>query len=61
MLALISLETNTTKVKKMNGGLFIQINIEATKISSDWYLWITHLLDNLPNNKEEKYTWQKSI
>ena len=34
-------------------------NIEATKISSDWYLWIHHTVDKIPDRKETKYPWQK--
>ena len=29
-------------------------NIEATKITSDWYLWIHHTIDKVPNLKENK-------
>ena len=34
-------------------------DIEATKITSDWYLWIHHTIDNIPNYKDKKYSWQK--
>jgi NADH:ubiquinone oxidoreductase subunit len=34
-------------------------NIESTKISSDWYLWIHHTIDKTPDNNEKKYLWQK--
>ena len=34
-------------------------NIEATKITSDWYLWIHHTIDKVPNLKENKHSWQK--
>ena len=34
-------------------------SIEATKITTDWYLWMHHTIDKVPNNKENKYTWQK--
>ena len=34
-------------------------NIEATKITSDWYLWMHHTINNIPNDNEEKYIWQK--
>ena len=33
--------------------------IEATKISSDWYLWIHHTVNKTPDSKETKYSWQK--
>ena len=34
-------------------------NVEATKITSDWYLWIHHTIDKIPNSKNPKYSWQK--
>jgi len=34
-------------------------NIEATKITSEWYLWMHHTIDKVPDLKENKYTWQK--
>ena len=35
--------------------------IEATKINSDWYLWIHHTIDKIPDDKDKKkYLWQKS-
>ena len=34
-------------------------NIEATKITSDWYLWIHHTIDKIPEKKNLKFSWQK--
>ena len=35
-------------------------NVEATKITSDWFLWMHHTIDKVPNDKElQKYSWQK--
>ena len=34
-------------------------NIEATKISSDWYLWIHHTVDKIPDRQETNLPWQK--
>jgi NADH dehydrogenase len=38
-------------------------DIEATKITSDWFLWMHHTIDKFPSNnnidKEKKYLWQK--
>ena len=34
-------------------------NVEATKITSDWFLWMHHTIDKIPNDNEEKYIWQK--
>ena len=36
-------------------------NIEATRITSDWYLWIHHTIDKVPNKSETKYKWQKTF
>jgi len=34
--------------------------VEATKITSDWYLWIHHTIDKIPSqNENKKYSWQK--
>ena len=36
-------------------------NVEATKITSDWYLWIHHTIDKIPDEKDDrKYLWQKN-
>ena len=34
-------------------------NIEATKITSDWFMWMHHTVDKAPNKLEKKYIWQK--
>ena len=34
-------------------------NIEATKITSEWYLWMHHTIDKIPNKTDAKYSWQK--
>ena len=36
-------------------------NIEATKISSEWYLWMHHTIDKLPDTKELKNIPGKKI
>ena len=34
--------------------------IESTKITSDWFLWIHHTIDSIPDkNIDKKYSWQK--
>ena len=33
--------------------------IAATKSTSDWYLWMHHTIDKIPDNKDNKYSWQK--
>ena len=45
--------------KKNERWVIYANNIEATKITSDWYLWIHHTIDKIPNPKENKYSWQK--
>ena len=34
-------------------------NIEATKITSDWFLWMHHTIDKIPIQNQNKYLWQK--
>ena len=34
-------------------------DIEATKITSEWYLWIHHTIDKIPEGKQSKFSWQK--
>ena len=34
-------------------------NIEATKITADWYLWIHHTTDRIPDKSDTKFKWQK--
>ena len=39
----------------------IYSNIEATKITSDWYLWIHHTIDKIPENKTKNIHGKKNI
>ena len=49
------------KSKKNERWVIYSENIEATKITSDWYLWIHHTIDKIPEEKDKsKYSWQKS-
>ena len=34
-------------------------NIEASKITSDWFLWIHHTINEIPSSSKKKYLWQK--
>ena len=46
--------------KKNERWVVYSKNIEATKITSDWFLWIHHTTDKIPDNKKNiKYSWQK--
>ena len=48
------------KSKQNERWVIYSNNIEATQISSDWYLWMHHTVDKTPNNnKKKKYLWQK--
>ena len=35
-------------------------DIEASKITNDWYLWMHHTVDEIPNLKNKKYLWEKT-
>tara|TARA_B100001057_G_scaffold387380_1_gene394542 strand:+ start:93 stop:443 length:351 start_codon:yes stop_codon:yes gene_type:complete len=45
--------------KKKDRWVVYANNIEATKITSNWYLWMHHTIDKIPDNKDTKYSWQK--
>ena len=48
------------KNKKNKRWVIYSGNIEATKITSDWYLWMHHTIDKIPEDKDKKkYSWQK--
>ena len=46
------------KSKKNERWVIYSKNIEATRITSDWYLWMHHTIDN-SNNKDKKYSAKK--
>ena len=49
------------KNKKDERWVIYSNDIEATKITSDWYLWMHHTIDKIPVEKEKKkYVWQKN-
>ena len=45
--------------KKNERWIVYAKNIEATKITSDWYLWMHHTIDKIPDSKDVKHIWQK--
>ena len=47
------------KNKKDDRWVIYKSDIEATKITSDWFLWMHHTIDKIPNENEKKYLWQK--
>ena len=48
------------KSKQNESWVIYSNNIEATKITSDWFMWMHHTIDKIPNNNEKKYNWQKN-
>ena len=49
------------KNKRNEWWVIYSSEIEATKITSDWYLWMHHTVDKIPDNKlEKKHQWQKN-
>jgi|TARA_B110000902_G_C13862262_1_gene419540 NADH:ubiquinone oxidoreductase subunit len=44
--------------KKNERWVVYQDNIEASKITSEWFLWMHHTINETPKGKE-KYLWQK--
>ena len=56
----MNLEINIIKTKKMKDGSFMPKDIEATKITSDWFLWMHHTVNEIPSKYFKKYNWQKS-
>ena len=47
------------KNKKDERWIVYAKNIEASKINTDWYLWMHHTVNEVPKLKENKYLWQK--
>tara|TARA_B100000427_G_scaffold249603_1_gene212770 strand:+ start:478 stop:837 length:360 start_codon:yes stop_codon:yes gene_type:complete len=48
------------KSKKDERWVVYSNNVEASRITSDWYLWIHHTVNEIPDHDEKnKYSWQK--
>ena len=47
------------KSKKDERWVVYGKNIEATKISADWYLWMHHTINKIPEYKDQKFPWHK--
>ncbi len=49
------------KNKKNDRWVIYNNDVEATKIDSDWYLWMHHTIDKIPESEknDKKYLWQK--
>ena len=48
------------KNKKDERWVIYARDIEATKITSDWFLWMHHTVNEIPSDSIKKYNWQKS-
>ena len=35
-------------------------DVEASKITSEWFLWIHHTINEIPKADAKKYLWQKN-
>ena len=47
------------KNKKDERWVIYKSNVEASKITSDWYLWIHHTINEIPKDNKKNYPWQK--
>ncbi len=47
------------KNKKDERWVVYSKNIDASKITSDWFLWMHHTINEPPNDQKNKYSWQK--
>lgn len=47
------------KNKKDDRWVIYRNNVEASKITSEWFLWMHHTLNEPPKSKKKKYLWQK--
>ena len=45
--------------KKGERWVIYSSDVEASKITSEWFLWMHHTVDKVPVNDEKKYFWQK--
>tara|TARA_B110000971_G_scaffold121386_1_gene124325 strand:- start:556 stop:915 length:360 start_codon:yes stop_codon:yes gene_type:complete len=48
------------KNKKDERWVVYQDNVEASKITSEWFLWIHHTVNEVPVSTKSKYLWQKN-
>ena len=47
------------KSKNNQRWVIYKDNIEASKITSEWFIWMHHTINEIPNKQKEKYLWQK--
>ena len=48
------------KNKKNQRWVVYRNEVEATKITADWYHWIHYTNDKIPSANDKKFSWQKS-
>ena len=48
------------KSKNDERWVVYQDNVEASKITSEWFLWMHHTINEPPKNSNKKYLWQKN-
>ena len=48
------------KNKKDDRWVIYKSDIEATKITSDWFLWMHHTINDIPSDPQKKFSWQKN-
>ena len=46
--------------KKGKRWVIYENTVEATRIESEWFLWIHHTTDEIPKNNTKKHLWQKN-
>ena len=47
------------KNKKDDRWVIYSKDVEATRITSDWFLWIHHTINEVPKEEAAKFHWQK--
>ena len=47
------------KSKKDERWIVYKGNVEASKITSNWFLWMHHTINEPPKSDKKKYLWQK--
>ena len=47
------------KNKKDERWVVYANTIEASRITSDWYLWMHHTINEIPDGSSKKYSWEK--
>ena len=48
------------KSKKDERWIVYKDNIEASRITSEWFLWMHHTINDPPKNENKRYLWQKT-